>query len=259
MKQRGNVVVFAISAGLAAIVIALVSYSLLVVNRSPGSTALGPGTSTSSLLVVTWGPSLCEVEPSNQGCTSGHVGNLGQTFLLHGLWPQPSIEQFCAVPKRVADLASDLENPDMPSVSLPDGVRTDLESVMSDAEVMAPHEWYTHGTCSEVTPSVYFSDAVALTKEARRILDPVFTQAQGQRLSPSTVRDRFDAEFGEGAGERVGLVCAQPDGEEPVVYEVHLSLPPVADLRAAENTLPLADLLATGPTVSAGCSNGSVP
>lgn len=259
MKQRGSVAVYSISAGLAAIVVALVAYSLLVVDRSPGSTVLGPGTSSSSLLAVTWGPSLCQLQPSSKGCTSGHVGNLGQTFLLHGLWPQPPIEQFCAVPKRVADLVSDLQNEDMPSVSLPEDVRADLESVMSDAAVMVPHEWYTHGTCAEVTPSVYFSDAVMLTEEVRKILDPVFEQARGQRLSPSTVRDRFDAEFGEGAGQRVGLVCGAVDGQEALVYQVHLSLPPVAELRAAENTLPLADLLPKGPTVSAGCSDGSVP
>ncbi len=257
--KRGDVAVFSISAGLAAIVIATVAFSLLVVDRSPGSTALGPGTSSSSLLVVTWGPSLCKVEPSNRGCTSGHVGTLGRTFLLHGLWPQPPIEQFCGVPKRVADRASARREGDMPSVSLPEDVRTNLDSVMSDVTLMAPHEWYTHGTCSEVTPSVYFSDAVTLTEEVRKILDPVFEQAQGQQLSPSTVRDRFDAEFGEGTGERVGLVCSGVDGEGSVLTDVHLSLPPVAALRAAENTLSLADLLEKGPTISAGCLNGSVP
>lgn len=257
--KRGDVAVFSVSAGLAAIVIVMVTYSLLVVDRSPGSTALGPGTSTSSLLVVTWGPSLCEVEPSNQGCTSGHVGTLGRTFLLHGLWPQPPIEQFCGVPKRVADRASDLQKADMPSVKLPADVRTELEAVMSDVALMVPHEWYTHGTCSDVKPPVYFGDAIALTGEVRKILDPVFQQAQGQQLSPSTVRDRFDAEFGEAAGERVGLVCGQVDGQGTVVNDVHLSLPPVADLRAGEATLSLADLLARGPTIPAGCPNGRVP
>nr|MCH9702497.1 ribonuclease T(2) [Actinomycetes bacterium] len=160
---------------------------------------------------------------------------------------------------RVADRASDLQKDDMPSVKLPADVRTDLEAVMSDVALMAPHEWYTHGTCSDVTPSVYFSDAVALTGEARRILDPLFQQAQGQRLSPGVVRDRFDAEFGAGAGERVGLVCGQVDGEGTVVNDVHLSLPPVADLRAGEGTLPLEDLLTRGPAIPEGCSTGTVP
>ncbi len=62
-----------------------------------------------------------------------------------------------------------------------------------------------------------------------------------------------------GRAREFGLVCREVDGDESVVYEVHPSLPRVTDLRAAENTLPLADLLAKGPTVSAGCSNGSVP
>ena len=85
--------------GLAAIVVAAVAFSLLVVDRSRHPSADKPGASSSSLLVVTWGPSLCKVDPANPGCKSGHVGKLGRTLILHGLWPQPRTEQFCGVPK----------------------------------------------------------------------------------------------------------------------------------------------------------------
>lgn len=105
---------------------------------------------------------------------------------------------------------------------------------------------------------MYFSNAVTLTDQVRKILDSVFEKAKGGRLSLSTVRDRFDAESGEGAGKRVGFVCRDVDGEGTVIYEVHLSLPPVAGLRTAENTLSLGDLLVKGPTISAGCRQGRV-
>ena len=78
-----------ITVGLSVVIVAAVAFSLLVLDRKPRPTETAAA-STSSLLVVTWGPSLCKVEPSNSGCKSGHVGSLGQSFVLHGLWPQPS-------------------------------------------------------------------------------------------------------------------------------------------------------------------------
>ncbi len=255
--RRGDVTVASISAGLATIVVAAVAFSLLVTDRSKPPNE--PGTSSSSLLVVTWAPSLCKVEASNPGCKSGHVGKLGRKLILHGLWPQPRTEQFCGVPSAVADRVRDLHGADMPSLNLPEDVQANLQSMMSDAASLAPHEWYTHGTCSGVPPAVYFSDAVTLTDQISKILNPVFERAQNGPLSLSTLRDRIDAEFGKGAGKRVMITCHDIDGKEIVLYEVHLSLPPVADFGTAENTLSLRDLLAKGPTISAECRRGRVP
>lgn len=254
--KRGDVAVLSISAALSAIVVAAVAVSLLVIDRSPGSTAIGPGSSSSSLLIVAWGPNLCKAEPFTPGCATGHVDEMGKTFILHGLWPQPPDEQFCAVPKRVADRASSLQGSDMPSVKLPEDVQTTLQSVFSDVAIMAPHEWYRHGTCSDVTPAVYFSDAATLTDQVRAVLDPVFSEAEGEGLSLSTVRAQFDSQFGEGAGSRVGLTCRDVDGEGTVIFEVRLSLPPVAELRAADDTLSLGELLFKGPTFSTACRQG---
>ena len=78
-----------VTAALAVVVAVAVAFSVLVLDREPRPADVASA-SSSSLLVVTWGPSLCKVEPSNSGCRSGHVGSLGETFILHGLWPQPS-------------------------------------------------------------------------------------------------------------------------------------------------------------------------
>ncbi|MDT5017059.1 MAG: ribonuclease [Mycobacterium sp.] len=257
--QRGDIAVFSISTALAAVVVAAVAFSELVLDRTPSSAVIASGDSDSSWLVVTWGPSLCKIDPSNLGCTSGHVGKMGQTFVLHGLWPQPFENQFCGVPKEVADRARKLRGSDMPSVELSEDVRERLQSKLSDAGVMAPHEWYTHGTCSGVTPDVYFSDAATLTDQARKILDPMFQQAKGSPVSIKTVRDEFNAEFGEGAGDRLGLSCRNVTGEGSVAYEVHLSLPPVEHLSGTGSALSLGDLLLKAPTISAGCRHGYVP
>lgn len=252
--RRGDVAVFSISAALGAVVVAAVVFSVLVVDRGPRSFANDAADSSSSLLVVTWGPSLCKVEPSNAGCKSGHVGTLGPALILHGLWPQPPTEQFCGVPK-----SRDQQNADMSSLKLPANVQTSLQSMMSDVTVMVPHEWYAHGSCSGVAPAEYFDLATTLTDQVTDVLDPVFEKAVGGHVSLSSVRDRFDAEFGEGAGNHVGLDCREAGGNEIVAYEVRLSLPPVRDLRSPDGTVSLGSLLDRGPTIFAGCRRGLVP
>jgi ribonuclease T2 len=147
----------------------------------------------------------------------------------------------------------------MPSVDIGGDVRDTLQSMMSDASTLAPHEWYAHGTCSGVTPDVFFSDAAALTDQARKVIDPMFAEAQGGRIALSAVRDRFDAEYGAGAGQRVRLSCRNLTGEGSVVYELHLSLPPVTQLRTPDGTLSLKDLVHNGPPLGPGCRNASVP
>lgn len=256
--KRGDVAVIAVSAGLAAVVVAVIVVRLLADDRSPGSSADDPGSSTSSLLVVTWGPSLCKVAASSPGCANGHVNKMGRTLILHGLWPQPASEQFCGVPERVAGRPGGSPGADLPTVPLPEDIQTQLQSIMSDAAAMASHEWYRHGTCSGVTPAVYFGNAISLTEQVRKTLDPVFGAAVGGHLSVSAVRARVDAEFGKGTGTRVGLKCRNIEGEGLVVYEVRLSFPPVPELGHDGRTVSLRDALGKGPTIAAGCRSGRV-
>lgn len=240
-----------VSVVLATVAVVGVAFSLLVLDREPRPQAAEPGSSTSSLLTLTWGPSLCAVDPSNTGCQSGHVDRLGKVFVLHGLWPQPSTEQYCDVPRG----SHGRKTP----VALPDDLRAALQTKMSDATAMATHEWYAHGTCSGVTAPEYFRIAAALTDQANAVLDPLFSRTSGSQISARTVREAFDARFGAGAGQRVTLNCRDSGRRESLVYEVRLSLPTVAALRAGTNPVSLRDALATGPAVPPGCGRGQVP
>lgn len=237
-----------VTVALAVVVAAAVAFSLLVLDRKPRPDVAA--LSSSSLLVVTWAPSLCKVEPSNAGCKSGHVASLGQSFVLHGLWPQPSTEQYCEVPKRTPDR-------DRKPVALPPDLQKRLQTMMSDSAIMTTHEWYAHGTCSGVAPPEYFGLAAALADQAGEVLDPVFGQAAGGQVSSRSVRAAFDGRFGAGAGKRVSLICKDSPGAVSVMYEVRLSLPPVVQLR--QDPPSLADALAKGPTVPPGCGQGRLP
>ncbi len=246
--RRGDKTVLSVSVALAVAAVAAVAFSLLVLDRRPRPSAAD---SSSSLLVVTWGPSLCAVEPSNSGCRSGHVTQLGKTFVLHGLWPQPSTEQYCEVPKNVSDRKR-------APVPLPDDLQARLHTMLSDAPLMTTHEWYAHGTCAGVTPPEYFSLATDLAGEVFRVLNPVFAASSGDQLSARAVRQRFDTEFGGGAGTRVALSCKKARGTD-VAYEVKLSLPAVTDLRDGAGALPLGRAILRGPTIGAGCPQARVP
>jgi len=225
------------------VVLAVAAYAVVHRDRAQQPSR---GGSVSSLLALTWGPSLCTAEPTASGCRSGRVGKLGRTFVLHGLWPQPSSAQYCDVPKKDAGGKS---------VIIPDDLRKRLQDLMSDAKVLAPHEWYAHGSCSGVTPSEYFTTSAVLAEQAVAVLNPVFAASNGRRVSSRTVRETFDARFGSGTGQRVSLSC-RGTGEGALVYEVRMSLPAVRDLRGSQS---LGSVLAMGPTIPPGCGQGRVP
>lgn len=252
--RRGDVAVMSISAGLAAVVVAALTYGVTVLDRTPNPSALVSDDTAASLLVLTWAPSFCLVEPGNAACGTGEVQAKGETLILHGLWPQPRDRQYCGLTQDMRDRESSL-----PPVQLSDATRSRLGSTTVNTEELANHEWYTHGTCAGVSPDAYFTDAATLTDEARQVLDPVLRDAPGDRLTLSAVQERVDAAFGAGAGARVALDCRTSPGEGAVVVEVQFSLPPVAALRDNEGTVSLANSLREGPPLPVQCRHGSVP
>jgi ribonuclease T2 len=249
--RRGDVTVLSISAALAAVVVAAVTYSTVVLDRTPNPSALVTDGTASSWLVLTWAPSFCTVDPSNAACASGDVNTMGETLILHGLWPQPPDRQYCA--------GSHDEEHKLPPVDLSGRVRASLASTMVNEESLVHHEWYAHGTCAGVSPDTYFGDATLLTNNFREVLDPVFRAAAGGRLTLGAVRDRVETAFGAGIGDRVGFGCRKATGEGSIIVEVRVSLPPVVALRDSDGLISPGELLEESPPMSPQCRHGSVP
>lgn len=253
--RRGDVTVFAVTAVSTVVTVAAVAYSLLGLDKE--SSAVVSQNSRSSWLVVTWAPGFCAAEPAMAACASGEVDATGQTFLLHGLWPQPPDTRYCGL-TRLQQERGNKAGEGFAPVELSEDVDAAVRSVTVDTANLVSHEWYTHGTCSAVSADAYFGDAVALTEEVRDVLDPAFRSAAGGRLTLSAIRSRFEERFGAGAGERVALGCRNVTGVGAVVADVRLSLPPVATLRAVDDSLSLGPLLAQAPPIATGCRQGRV-
>ena len=115
-----------------------------------GFTAAGPAAAQRAgefdlyVLSLSWSPTFCAnigKERGDQQCASARP----HAFILHGLWPQYTrgYPEFCAgqSPPRI-----------------PDRLLTDMLDIMPSRGLII-HEWRKHGTCSGLSPQVYFDTA----------------------------------------------------------------------------------------------------
>lgn len=127
------------------------------------------------LLALSWAPEFCAqpgmASTNPKECATGnHIG-----FVVHGLWPEPNEgrgPESCGPAKPVRKLTMSLILPYMPSPGL------------------IQHEWATHGTCTGLTASDYFT-AVLQARAALQI--PVQLTALEERVneSPGMIETQF--------------------------------------------------------------------
>lgn len=221
----------------------------------PAGAPTAPAPSRDLVLAVSWQPAFCEGHASKPECASQTAGRFDAThFSLHGLWPQPMGNAYCGVPAAEADLSRRGDWGRLPAPALDAAVRAELATVMPGAaSFLDRHEWTRHGTCYGGSADAYFGDALALVRQlnASAVAD-LFAGSIGLDLSAGTVRDAFDAAFGDGAGRRVSIAC-ESDGARRLVVELRISLSgrpgPDAGLR---------ELVAAAPEAPAGCAGGIV-
>src|SRR5271170_5321446 len=111
------------------------------------------------LLNLSWSPEFCYSHPNATECASR------PTFVLHGLWPQNTDGTY---PQNCSN-APGPANPSQYADIYPD-------------RGLLQHEWRTHGTCSGLSPDVFFTAArrafqsiaipPALTQLTRQISRP---------------------------------------------------------------------------------------
>ncbi len=137
--------------------------------------AVAPGQFDYYVLSLSWAPQFCAgpgVAAANQKeCASGQ--KIG--FVVHGLWPEASQGQSpesCAPAKSVPRAVINFILPYMPSQSL------------------IQHEWATHGTCTGLTPSQYFSNVLQARSDVQ--IPVQFVALEETTLeSPGLVESQF--------------------------------------------------------------------
>jgi ribonuclease T2 len=136
-----------------------------------------PGQFDFYVLSLSWSPSFCAAAAERNGGRAGGMqcGARPYSFVVHGLWPQYD--------------KGFPENCQTPSPRLYRGIVSSMLDLMP-----APHlifnEWDKHGTCSGLSPGVYF-DTVRKARAAVKI-PPEYTDLQEPlSVTPGAVEDAF--------------------------------------------------------------------
>jgi ribonuclease T2 len=195
-----------------------------------------PGQFAFYVLSLSWSPSFCAAaaERSRGRVPGRECGTAGYSFIVHGLWPQyaKGFPQFCQVPAPRLDRA--------------------LVSAMLDlmpARRLVFDEWSRHGTCSGLSPRVYFA-TVRSARAAVKIPPQYRDLQQARNVTPAAVETAFIAANPGLAPADVAVACggkrltevrlcltkdlkfrACPDVVGHACRRRHLFMPPVFMLR----------------------------
>lgn len=178
----------------------------------------------SYLLALTWQPGFCADHAAKAECKIAPKDQ--PHFTLHGLWPDWDVnrdgkrgsgDDFCVSGdgERQSMIALDSGNwLKLPPVKLSVASSHDLELVMPGTAVgLDRHEWWKHGTCSDLKAEDYFATAIVLLRQVERgSLARLLADQAGGTLDRSRVLDAFEKDFGRGAAKALTLDCSKADG-----------------------------------------------
>ena len=207
------------------------------------------------VFALSWQPAFCETKSKKTECQAMTGSSFAATnFTLHGLWPQPNGNFYCAV--SAADRANDKGNwQDLPPVDLDGATRSELDKVMpGTASQLDRHDWIKHGTCYGKDQQAYFADALALMRQVNDSpVRELFENNIGKELTSGQIRAAFDSAFGKGTGDRVRVSCFNDRGRR-MIGELTLGLAgPIGPNSSLKDLM-----LASAPTENAGCPRGEV-
>ena len=181
---------------------------------------------TQYILAVNWQPAFCELNSRTRECRDQRPNSFEATnFTLHGLWPQPRGNEYCDVSNRDRIASQDGRWRDLPLLDLTPAQRHELDEVMPGSlSGLDRHEWVKHGSCYDGDERDYYGAALdlMLALNTSEVAD-LFASNIGRRLTLGDIRAAFDRAFGDGAGSRVAMDCAE-DGNRTLITELRIAL-----------------------------------
>ena len=201
-----------------------------------------------NLLALSWHNAFCETHRYKKECKRGFFAKKSgdNTFVLHGLWPQPRSKVYCNVPKRTIIADKHKQWRKLPEPKLTTQTQNALAEVMPGlSSGLHRHEWIKHGTCYGTDAERYFSDALTFVKAIRQSgVADFFKQYTGKRVTLQRVRELFDEAYGKGSGKSVELRC-----NRGMITELWLHL-------GSGDTL--AQMLHNGKRIHSRCNRGII-
>lgn len=210
---------------------------------------------TQYVLAVNWQPAFCETAAHTSECRNQRPNSFEAThFTLHGLWPQPRDNEYCGVSDNEIWASRDGRWRDLPPLDLTIAQRRDLDMVMPGSQSgLDRHEWTKHGTCYGTDQRDYIADSLdlMLALNTSQVAE-LFAGNIGKRITLTEIRAAFDSSFGQGAGDRVSVDCAE-DGNRTLITELQIAL--TGDITSPDDFPHL--ILAADPAES-DCRSGQV-
>jgi ribonuclease T2 len=189
----------------------------------------------SYVLALTWQPGFCADHAARTECKIAPRDK--PRFTLHGLWPDWDVngdgkrnagDDFCISgdDKRKSVIALDGGNwLKLPPVKLSVASANDLERAMPGTAIgLDRHEWWKHGSCSDLQAEDYFATAIALLLETERgSLARLLVEKAGSTVDRKQLLDAFEHDFGRGSARALVLDCAR-DAGATALQEIRIRL-----------------------------------
>jgi ribonuclease T2 len=191
----------------------------------------------SYLLALTWQPGFCADQAHAALAECKIAAKDRPRLVLHGLWPDWDVnrdgkrnaeDDFCVsgAANRKAIIALDSGSwLKLPPVKLSEASSSDLEGAMpGTAAGLERHEWWKHGTCSDLAAEDYFATAIVLMRQVERgSLARLLVDQAGGTLDRRKLLEAFALDFGRGAARALILDCSK-NGGETALTEIRLRL-----------------------------------
>ena len=208
--------------------------------------------SKQNLLALSWHNAFCETHRYKKECKRGFGSLLrskkhDETFVLHGLWPQPRNKAYCNVSRKNKILDKKRRWDKLPSLDLDEDLKIKLSIFMPGfASYLHRHEWLKHGTCYGTDASTYYENAISLVEQFNNSsLAAFFKISRGKRVTLTQIKKIAQKEFGRGASKGIALQC-----KGGLITEVWLQLGSGSD--------DLGTLLKKGKKQYSRCKSGRI-
>lgn len=182
------------------------------------------------LLALSWEPAFCAAHASKAECRDETPDSFSATHLvLHGLWPSRKHVhnfEYCGVDGAVVSSDKRGKWKNLPPINL-GAAENDLAKLMpGSASGLALHEWYKHGTCTDLSPRDYFGAAERLVELAD---DSAIGKFVSSHVGATVGRGEFEsalaATFGNSWARSVTYSCSSARGAATLA-EIRVMLTP---------------------------------